>query len=84
MTAAQFGALPSARSGLAAVTFGGTAYLLGGCDAGRFPAGVLATRDGRQFRTVARLPVPACYAAAAAIGAGSGYLAAVPRPGRPT
>ncbi len=68
VSAAQFGALPSARSGLAAVTFGGTAYLLGGCDAGSFPAGILATRDGRQFRTVARLPVPACYAAAAAIG----------------
>jgi hypothetical protein len=59
---------PSARSGLAAVTVGGTAYLLGGCGAGRFPAEVAGTRDGRHFRTVARLPVPACYAAAAAIG----------------
>ena len=67
-SAAPLGTLPSARSGLAAVTFGGTAYLLGGCHAGRFPAGILATRDGRQFRTVARLPVPACYAAAAAVG----------------
>jgi hypothetical protein len=66
--AAPLGALPSARSGLAAVTLGGTAYLLGGCNAGSFPAGILATRDGRQFRTVARLPVPACYAAAAAVG----------------
>lgn len=67
-SAAPLGALPSARSGLAAVTFAGTAYLLGGCNAGSFPAGVLATRDGRQFRTVARLPVPACYAAATAVG----------------
>jgi hypothetical protein len=66
--AAVLGALPSARSGLAAVTFAGTAYLLGGCHSGRFPAGILATRDGLHFRTVARLAVPACYAAAAAFG----------------
>ncbi len=62
------GAPPTARSGLAAVTVGETVYLLGGCGAGRFPAEVAGTRDGRDFRTVARLPVPACYAAAAAIG----------------
>ena len=35
---------------------------------GGFPAGILATRDGRRFRTVARLPVPAFYAAAATVG----------------
>jgi hypothetical protein len=67
-SAVRLGALPSARSGLAAVAVGGTAYLLGGCSAGSFAAEVLATGDGRHFRTVARLPVPVCDASAAAIG----------------
>ncbi len=66
--AAALGALPSARSGLAAVTVAGTAYLLGGCNGGSFAADVLATRDGRTFRTVTRLPVPVCQAATAAVG----------------
>jgi outer membrane protein assembly factor BamB len=57
------GQLPGPRSDLSAVTLGGTAYLLGGYDGAAYDAGVLATTDGRRFRTVARLPVPVRYAA---------------------
>ncbi len=59
--------LPGPRSGLAAVTIGATAYLVGGA-AGPGPAAdVLATTDGRHFRTVARLPVPVRDPAVAAL-----------------
>ncbi len=65
-TATVAGRLPAPRSGLAAVTIGGTAYLLGG---GTGPAAdVLASTDGRHFRTVARLPVPVRDPAVAALG----------------
>jgi len=62
------GRLPGPRSDLTAVTVGGTAYLLGGYDGSRYDASVLATTDGRHFRTVARLPVPVRYPAVAALG----------------
>jgi outer membrane protein assembly factor BamB len=62
------GQLPAARSDLSAVTIGADAYLLGGYDGAAYSAAVLATSDGRQFRTVARLPVPVRYAAVAALG----------------
>ena len=62
------GRLPGPRSDLAAVTVGRTAYLLGGYDGSRYDASVLATADGRHFRTVARLPVPVRYPAVAALG----------------
>ena len=61
------GWLPAPRSGLAAVTIGGTAYLVGGV-AGAGRGDVLATTDGRHFRTVARLPVPVRDPAVAALG----------------
>ncbi len=62
------GRLPAARSGLAAVSIGGTVYLVGGA-AGTSSAGdVLASTDGRHFRTVARLPVPVRDPAVAALG----------------
>ena len=60
--------LPGPRSGLAAVTIGGTAYLLGGAAGTGSAADVLATTDGRHFRTVARLPVPVRDPAVAALG----------------
>jgi len=60
--------LPLARSDLSAATVNGTTYLVGGFDGKRALAGVLATRDGRHFRTVARLPYPLRYAAVTAIG----------------
>ncbi len=66
--ASVVGWLPAARSGLAAVTVGGTGYLVGG-GTGAGPAGdVLASTDGRHFRTVARLPVPVRDPAVAALG----------------
>jgi hypothetical protein len=60
--------LPKARSDLSAVTVGATTYLLGGYDGTRPDAAVLATTDGRTFRTVAALRVPVRYAAVAALG----------------
>jgi hypothetical protein len=60
--------LPNARSDLSAVTVGATTYLLGGYDGTRPDAAVLATTDGRTFRTVAALRVPVRYAAVAALG----------------
>ncbi len=62
------GRLPGPRSGLAAVTIGDTAYLLGGYAGVGYAADVLATADGHQFRTVARLPVPVRDPAVAALG----------------
>jgi len=62
------GRLPAARSGLAAVTIGGTAYLVGGGTGARPAGGVLASTDGRHFRTVAQLPVPVRDPAVAALG----------------
>ncbi len=59
------GRLPAARSGLAAVTVGGTVYLVGGSTAA---GDVLASTDGGHFRTVARLPVPVRDPAVAALG----------------
>lgn len=54
-TSRVVGRLPSGRSDSAAVTVGGTAYVVGGFDGTGMTTSVLATRDGRQFRTVARL-----------------------------
>jgi len=62
------GQLPVPRSGLGAVTIGGTAYLVGGSVWMGSSGDVLATTDGRHFRTVARLPVPVRDAAVAALG----------------
>lgn len=67
-TATAAGQLPGPRSDLSAVTLGGTAYLIGGYDGTRYDASILATRNGRTFRTVARLPVPVRYAAVAGTG----------------
>ena len=66
--AAVAGQLPGPRSDLAAVTLGATAYLLGGYDGLSYDANVLATTDGRRFRTVARLPIPVRYPAVAGAG----------------
>jgi outer membrane protein assembly factor BamB len=65
-TASTAASLPQPRSDLSAVRSGRTVYLLGGYDGARLLPQVLATTDGRTFRTVARLPVPVRYAALAA------------------
>jgi N-acetylneuraminic acid mutarotase len=62
------GHLPTVRSDLSAVSVDGSAYLLGGYDGEAPLASVLASSDGRSFREVATLPVPARYMAVAASG----------------
>lgn len=62
------GSLPGPRSDLTAVTVGREAYLLGGYDGTRWQAAVLRTSDGIRFATVATLPEPVRYAAAAYFG----------------
>jgi hypothetical protein len=66
-TATTVGSLPMPRSDVAGVTIGRTAYLAGGYDGSRPDAAVLATTNGRNFTTVARLPVPVRYPAVAAL-----------------
>ncbi len=65
-TATVVGQLPQPRSDAAAVTIGRTAYVVGGYDGAKADPAVLATTDGRQFRTVGTLRVPVRYAAVAA------------------
>ena len=67
-TATAAGQLPGPRSDLSSMTLGGTAYLIGGYDGAAYAPAVLATSNGRAFRTVARLPVPVRYAAGAGTG----------------
>ena len=67
-TATAAGQLPGPRSDLSSMTLGGTAYLIGGYNGAAYAPAVLATANGRAFRTVARLPVPVRYAAVAGTG----------------
>jgi len=62
------GALPAPRSDDATVSIGRTTYVVGGYDGTNADVAVLATTDGRHFRTVARLRVPVRYPAVAATG----------------
>ena len=62
------GALPQARADASAVTIGATVYVVGGYDGAAMDRTVLATSDGRRYRTVARLAVPVRYPAVAAVG----------------
>jgi N-acetylneuraminic acid mutarotase len=64
-TAVMVGQLPAARSDATGVTDGSVAYVIGGYDGTSWDPGVLATRDGRHFRVIARLAVPVRYAAVA-------------------
>ena len=66
--ASAIGHLPTARSDLNAVSFGGRAYVLGGYDDANPIDSVLATTDGLTFKQVATLPAPARYLAVAALG----------------
>jgi hypothetical protein len=67
-SAAEVSTLPEARSDLAAVTVGGTAYLVGGFNGSAMTADVLATVNGLSFRPVAHLAVPVRYPAVAGLG----------------
>lgn len=60
------GALPGPRSDDVAVAMGGIDYVVGGYNGTVGTPGVLATTNGRTFRTVATLPVPVRYPAVAA------------------
>ena len=68
------GHLPQPRSDLVAATVGGRVLVLGGYDgtSTAMPA-ILASRDGRHWRPVGRLPLPVRYAASA-VAAGSVWL----------
>src|SRR5206468_12642368 len=62
------GRLPQGRSDSAAVTVGGTAYVVGGFDGRAMTRTVLASADGRAFRHVGRLRAGVRYPAVAALG----------------
>jgi hypothetical protein len=62
------GALPQPRSDSAAAVVGNTAYVVGGFDGSHLVRDVVATSNGRSFRTVARLRVGVRYPAVAAVG----------------
>jgi outer membrane protein assembly factor BamB len=66
-TASSGRSMPVRRSDSAAVTIGATTYIVGGYDGAHPDASVLATADGRTFRTVATLRVPVRYPAVAAL-----------------
>ena len=61
------GSLPQARADSAAVTIGGTAFVVGGYDGPTLDPEVLATTDGLHFDNVAALAVPVRYPAVAAL-----------------
>jgi hypothetical protein len=63
------GALPQPRSDLEAATVGDQVFLLGGYDGVSTHGEVLATTDGKAFRTVGQLPFPVRYGAAVVVGA---------------
>jgi outer membrane protein assembly factor BamB len=61
-------ALAQARADAGAVTIGHTVYVVGGYDGTAMDPEVLATTDGRSYRSVAALPVPVRYPALAVLG----------------
>jgi hypothetical protein len=65
--------LPSPRADVSTATIGSTTYIVGGYDGTKALPAVLATKNGRTFTTVARLPVAVRYTAVAALG-GDLYL----------
>jgi len=71
--AARRANLPSPRSDASAVTLGKTTYIVGGYTGSSPDAAVLATTDGRSYRSVASLSVPVRYPAVAAV-AGKLYV----------
>ncbi len=81
------GHLPRPRSDCAAAVEGGTGYVVGGYDGAQASRQVLATRDGRSFHAVGRLPVPVRYAAATVAGGSllvlGGTAVAGPHAGEP-
>lgn len=66
--ATAIGHLPAARADLAAVAVDGEVVVVGGGTPARSDDRVLATTDGRHFRTVARLRLAVRYPAVAVVG----------------
>jgi len=65
----RVGSMPNPRSDATAVAIGRTTYVVGGYDSGaRSDPAVLATSDGRGFKTIATLRIPVRYPAVAALG----------------
>jgi hypothetical protein len=62
------GHLPRPRSDLAAVSVGGTAYVIGGFDGSALTPYVLSTTDGVRFTIAGTLATPVRYPAVAAVG----------------
>jgi len=69
-TAVVVGNLPVARSDLAAVEAGATAYVLGGFDGTAMVGSILATQDGVHFKVVGELSQPVRYAGVTLDGSG--------------
>jgi hypothetical protein len=86
-SAARAGSMPAPRSDAVAVSVGRTSYVVGGYDGARPDAAVLATSNGRTFRTVAALRIPVRYPAVAALGGQiyvfGGEAVGGPQAGRP-
>ena len=64
------GNLPVARSDLAVVEAGATAYVLGGFDGTAMVGSILATQDGVHFKVVGELSQPVRYAGVTLDGSG--------------
>ena len=64
----RLGALPGPRSDAGTASIGASTYIVGGYDGKNADPAVLATTNGRSYRSVASLPVPVRYPAVAAIG----------------
>jgi outer membrane protein assembly factor BamB len=62
------GNLPAPRSDAQAATIGATTYLVGGFDGSKPDASVVATTDGRTYKTIATLSIPVRYPAVTALG----------------
>lgn len=78
------GALPQPRADASAVAIGSTVYVVGGYSGGRkMDPAVLATTDGRTYRTVATLPVGVRYPAVAALGSQIYVFGGLEANGRP-
>ena len=78
------GRLPRPRSDLVAATVDGRTYVLGGYDGSTPDTTVLETTDGHAFKTVASLPVPVRYPAAAVAGNAIYLFGGETASGRPT
>jgi outer membrane protein assembly factor BamB len=80
----QGGALATARADAAAVTVDGTLYVVGGYDGSAMAREVVATRDGRRYRSVTALPIPVRYPAVAALGSRIYVFGGLGANGRPS